>query len=77
MMSIYLMLWGGPSTKRLIKHKAIWRSNEFEEYIQSLDKKVARRQSVWAKSMMVPISQVIGSSRQLPMDCPDWAKISI
>ena len=43
--------------KRLIRHKSTWRSVEFQRIIESLDKKIGRRQSSRSKRMCLKIEQ--------------------
>ena len=65
---------GAPGQKKLIKHKAAWRSSEFQEYIESLDRKIKRRQSTRAKAIMLPVLHTMQSNHLLLLDCPDWTK---
>lgn len=60
--------------KRLRKHPVTWRSAEFEDYILSIDRKLARRRTERGKAMV--LETVIGrdSPRSAPIDCPEWAK---
>lgn len=60
--------------KKLIKHVAVWRSEEFQGYIESLDRKLDRRRSARAKSMILPTDIGEPSERESPIDCPEWAK---
>ena len=62
------------SRKKLVKHMQQWRSDEFQSYIDSLDRKVARRRTARAMSMVLPTETGSPSSREAPIDCPDWAK---
>ena len=60
--------------KKLIKHVAVWRSEEFQDYIESLDRKLDRRRSARAKSMILPTDTGEPSKRGSPLDCPEWQK---
>ena len=60
--------------KKLRKHPAMWRSAELEEYIQSLDRKIARRRTERGKVMVLNTSIGCNSLRSAPIDCPEWAK---
>ena len=65
------------SRKRLLKHRATWRSSEFEEFIQSIDRKIERRRTERGKMMVLERLSNEGSpctTRSAPLDCPEWAK---
>lgn len=63
--------------KKFIKHVAMWRSVEFQNYIDSLDRKTDRRRTERGKMMMIPVEDGESSSRDAPVDCPDWACITL
>ena len=50
-----------------------WRSEQLQSYIDSLDRKAARRQSQRAKEMVVRRSDGAPSLRCPPPLCPEWA----
>lgn len=61
--------------KRLMKHTVGWRSTDLQEYIRSVDRKIARRRTERGKMMV--LDTVVGektSTRPAPADCPEWAK---
>ena len=60
--------------KKLIKHVAVWRSEEFQDYIESLDRKLDCRRSARAKSMILPTDIGEPSKRGSPLECPEWAR---
>ena len=63
--------------KRLLKHRASWRSSEFEELIQSIDRKIERRRTERGKMMVlerVSSEDSPCTARTAPLDCPEWAK---
>ena len=60
--------------KKLVKHLQAWRSPEFQQYIESLDRKIDRRRTPRARSMVLKVEVGEPSSREAPLDCPDWAK---
>ena len=51
-----------------------WQSDEFQSYIDSLDRNVARRRTARAMSMVLPTETGSPSSREAPVDCQEWAK---
>ena len=61
------------SQKRLIKHRLAWRSVEFQKIIESLDRKIDRRQSSRSKRMCLEVEQGGNSSREPPDGIPQWA----
>lgn len=61
--------------RKFIKHVATWRSAEFQEIIDSLDRKINRRRSDKSKSMVIPVEIGEPSTRAPPEECPDWAAI--
>ena len=63
--------------KKFVKRVAVWRSVEFQNYISSLDRKIARRRTDRGKMMMIPVEDGEASSRDAPSDCPDWACINL
>lgn len=63
--------------KKFVKHLAMWRSVEFQNYIGSLDWKIARRKTDRGKMMTVPVQDGEVSGRDAPSDCPDWACITL
>ena len=64
-------------SKKFVKHAAMWRSVEFQNYISSLDRKIARKKTARGKMMTVPVEDGEASSRHAPTDCPDWACITL
>ena len=64
-------------SKKFVKHTAQWRSAEFQNYIDSLDRKVNRRRTERGKLMTVPIEDGEPSSRKAPDGCPEWACITL
>ena len=52
--------------KKLIRHRLWWRSRELQLTIESLDRKLARRQSDRAKAMCLEITYGSDSSRPEP-----------
>ena len=63
--------------KKFVRHLAVWRSVEFQNYISSLDRKTARRRTDRGKMMTTPVEDGEASSRDAPSDCPDWACIKL
>lgn len=63
-----------PSRKKVRKHMAVWRSDEFQEYISSLDRKIQRKRTERGKTMVLTTVLGENSLRSAPDDCPDWAK---
>ena len=59
--------------KKLIKKRASWRSEEFQEYICSLNCKIARRHTERGKVMILDCKYGEDSTRS-PADCPEWAR---
>ena len=60
--------------KKLIKKHAAWRGHEFQDYINSLDRKIDRRRSNRAKRMALPVETDQDSAHLAPDGCPEWAK---
>ena len=60
--------------KKLIKKRATWRSEEFQEYICSLDRKIERRRTERGKVMVLDSEYGEDSKRSAPDDCPEWAR---
>ena len=60
--------------KKLMKKRACWRSDEYQGYIESLDRKIERKMSERAKRMRLPQDIGEDSERHAPSDCPPWAK---
>ena len=63
-----------PASKKLVKRRAAWRSEEFQGYLDSLDRKLDRRLSERAKRMRLPQEVGEDSERHAPPSCPPWAK---
>ena len=61
------------ANKTLVKKRASWRSQEFQDYIACLDRKVDRRRSDRAKQMALAFVLGEDSSRSAPDGCPEWA----
>ena len=59
--------------KKFVKHQLKWWSDEFQKYIDSLDRKILRSKTDRAKRMTIPIETNGFSKRNPPPDCPDWA----
>ena len=59
--------------KRLIRHTLTWRSREFQDILESLDRKIARRRTARGKAMCLDV-EVGGNSTRPKPDClPEWA----
>ena len=63
--------------KKLVKRRAVWRSHEFQNYIDSIDHKIQRRRSDRGRSMTLKVEIGENSARSAPEDCPEWACIDI
>lgn len=59
--------------KKLLRHKLPWRSREFEQVIESLDRKLDRRRDPKSKAMCLEVQVGETSSREKPDDMPEWA----
>jgi len=59
--------------KKLIRHKIPWRSREFQQILESLDRKIDRRRSARSKAMCLSIEIGGDSSREKPDTLPEWA----
>ena len=59
--------------KRLIRHNLTWRSREFQDILESLDRKIARRRTARGKAMCLEVEMGGDSARQKPDGLPDWA----
>ena len=58
--------------KKLLRHKLPWRSREFEQVIESLDRKLDRRRDPKIKAMCLEVQVGEPSSREKPDDMPEW-----
>lgn len=58
------------SRKRLVKHKLTWRSREFQQIVESLDRKIDRRRSSRSKRMCLEVEQGSDSLREPPEGIP-------
>ena len=63
----------GHKKKKLIRHTLSWRSNEMQQVVVSLDRKIDRRRSARSKAMCLEIVEGGASSRTQPDNAPDWA----
>jgi len=59
--------------KRLVRHKLTWRSREFQEVLDSLDRKIARRRFTRGKGMCLEVEIGGNSARSKPHCLPEWA----
>ena len=59
--------------KRLIRHNLTWRSREFQDILESLDRKIARRRTARGKAMCLEVEIGGDSTRQKPDGLPEWA----
>ena len=62
-----------PPKKKLKKKVLSWRSEELQSFIDSLDRKLSHRRNSRAKAMVLETEIGETSSRDPPLDCPDWA----
>ena len=62
------------ASKKLVKKRAGWRSEEFQGYIESLDRKIVRKMSERVRRMCLPEEEGEDSVRHAPINCPPWAK---
>lgn len=61
------------SRKRLIRHKIPWRSREFQQILESLDRKIDRQRSERSKAMCLSVEVGGDSGREKPDTLPEWA----
>lgn len=61
------------SPKVLIKHSLRWRSNEVNQLMASLDRRVRKRRGQKGQSMLFERKVGSNSSRPVPIDAPQWA----
>ena len=59
--------------KKLIKHKLQWRSQELQEIMKSLDRKVNRRRTPRGQTMCLEVVEGRVSNRPKPDNIPEWA----
>lgn len=64
-------------SKKFVKQLAMWRSVEFQHYISSLDRKISRKKTMRGKMMTVRVEDGETSAHDAPVDCPDWACITL
>ena len=62
-----------PKKKKLIKHKLPWRSQEMQEMVNSLDRKVNRRRTPRGRTMCLEVEEGRVSTRPKPDNIPEWA----
>ena len=62
--------------KVFVRHTLNWRSSEFVNYIESLDRKIVRRRTQRGKQMVVPVRVGAASDRPPPENCPEWAYVA-
>lgn len=58
------------------KHVLQWRSPEFSNYIECLDRKIARKRTNRGKQVVVPVKEGGQSEWPPPEDCPEWAYVA-
>lgn len=58
------------------KHVLQWRSPEFSNYIESLDRKIACKRTSRGKQMVVPVKEGGQSEWPLPEDFLEWAYVA-
>lgn len=59
---------------KLLKKRATWRSEEFQVYMHSLDRKIERRRTEQGRVMVLDCEYGDDSTRSAPADCPEWAR---
>lgn len=59
--------------KRLIRHQLPWRSEDFEDMLKSLDRKLDRRRDARSKGMCLEVEIGGISEREKPTNLPEWA----